>query len=62
METSEFVVELRKMEEKYKVMENSYAMFQTREAVSCWQILFKIGILKKISQISQEKSCVRVPF
>ena len=36
-------------------MENSYAMFQIREAVGRSQIFFKIGVLK-ISQISQEKS------
>ena len=43
METSEFAVELRKKEEKDKVLENSYAMFQIREAVGRLQMLFKIS-------------------
>ena len=33
METSEFAVELHKIEEKDNVMENAYVMFQIREAV-----------------------------
>ena len=43
METSEFAVELRKKEKKDKFMENSYAMFQIREAVGRLQMLFKIS-------------------
>ena len=62
METSEFALELRKKEEKDKVMENFYAMFQIREAVGRLQMFFKIGVLKNFLRISQEKSCVRVPF
>ena len=58
METSAFAMELRKEEEKDNVRENSYTMFQIREAAGRSQMFFKIGILK----ISQEKSCVRVPF
>ena len=41
METSEFAVE-----EKYDVMRNWYVMFQIREAVGCWQMFFKISVLK----------------
>ena len=41
MESSEFAVELRKIQEKDNVMENSYAMFQIREAVGHSQILLK---------------------
>ena len=33
METSEFAVELRKTVEKDNIMENSYVLFQIREAV-----------------------------
>ena len=62
METSEFYVELRKKEEQHNVMENSYAMFQIREAVGRSQMFFKIGVLENFPRISQEKSCVRVPF
>ena len=58
METSAFAMELGKEEEKDNVRENSYNMFQIREAAGRSQMFFKIGILK----ISQEKSCVRVPF
>ena len=47
MENSEFVVELRKIEEKDNVMENSYAMFQIREAVGRSQMFFKIGVLNR---------------
>ena len=36
-------------------------MFQIREAVGLLQMFFKIVFLN-ISQILQEKSCVRVPF
>ena len=62
METSEFALELRKKEEKDKVMENCCAMFQIREAVRRLQMFFKIGVLKNSLRISQEKSCIRVPF
>ena len=58
METSEFAMELVKEEEKDNDRENSYTMFQIREAAGRSQMFFKIGVLK----ISQEKSCVRVPF
>ena len=43
-------------------MENSYAMFQIREVVGLSQMFFKIGVFKNLLRISQEKSCVRVPF
>ena len=46
METSEYAVEVRKIEEKDNVMENSYAMFQIREAVGRLQMFFKIGVLE----------------
>ena len=46
-ESSEFAVELRKVEEKDKVMVNSYAMFQIRQAVSRSEMLLKIRVLKK---------------
>ena len=45
METSEFAVELSKTQEKDNVMENSYVLFQIREAVGHSKF-FKIGILK----------------
>ena len=51
-------MELRKIEEKDKVTENLYAMFQIREAVDLSQMFFKISFLK-ISQISQEKASVK---
>ena len=62
METWESDVELRKKEEEHNVMENSYAMFQIREAVGRSQMFFKIGVPENFPRISQEKSCVRVPF
>ena len=62
METLEFAVELRKKEEKDKVMENSYARFQIREAVGRSQMFFKIGILKNFLRISQEKSWLQYLF
>ena len=46
METSEFAVELPKIEEKDNVMENLYAVFQIREAVGRTLMIFKIGVLK----------------
>ena len=54
METSEFAVELRKIEEEDNVMENSYAMFQMREAVGRSQMLFKIGILKNFANFTRK--------
>ena len=60
LETS--AVELRRMEGKDNVMENSYAMFQIREAVGCWQMFFKIGVLKNLANLTKKKSCVKVPF
>ena len=44
--TSEFAVELPKIEEKDNVIENLYAVFQIREAVGRTQMIFKIGVLK----------------
>ena len=43
IETLEFVVELREIEEKDNLMEN--AMFQIKEAIVCSQKFFKIGAL-----------------
>ena len=60
METSEFVVELCKKEEKDNAMENSYVMFQIRESVV--RRCSSKEVFLKISQISKERSCVRVPF
>ena len=62
MESSEFSVELRKKEGKHKVMKNSYAMFQIREAVGCLQMFFKTGVYKNFLRISQEKFSVSVSF
>ena len=59
METLEFAVELRKTVEKDNVMENSYAMFQIREASVVRRCSSK-QVFLKFSQISQEKSCVGV--
>ena len=60
METSEFVVELCKIEEKDNPMENSYVMFQIRESVV--RRCSSKEVFLKISQISKERSYVRVPF
>ena len=49
METSESAPELREIEEKDNVMENLYAIFQIREAVSRLQMFVNI---------SREKSSV----
>ena len=38
METSEFAVELCKTEEKDNFIENSYVLFQIREAVGCSEV------------------------
>ena len=59
METSEFAVELRKIEEKDNVMENSYAIFQIREAVGRSQMFFKTCVLKNFA-IAKENSSVRL--
>ena len=56
-ETSEFAVELRKTEEKDKVIENSYAMFQIREAVDLSQMFFKIGLLKSFANFLGKHQC-----
>ena len=57
METSEFYVELRKKEEQHNVMENSYAMFQIREAVGRSQMFFKIGALKNFTNFTGKQLC-----
>ena len=49
------------IEEKDKVMVNSYAMFQIREAVGRSKMFFKIGVLKNL-EISQENTCGGVSF
>ena len=55
METSEYAVEVRKIEEKDNVMENSYAMFQIREAVGRLQMFFKIGVLENLVSLFSRK-------
>ena len=55
METSEYAVEVRKIEEKHNVMENSYAMFQIREAVGRLQMFFKIGVLENLVSLFSRK-------
>ena len=59
METSEFAVELRKIEEKDDAMENSYAIFQIREAISRSQMFFKIekGVLKNVANFAGKILC-----
>ena len=58
METSEYAVEVRKIEEKDNVMENSYAMFQIREVVGRLQMFFKIGVLENfVSPFSRKFYC-----
>ena len=64
METSEYAVELNKVEEKDNVMENSYAIFQIREAVgrsqmssSRSQTFFKIGVLKNVANFTGRDLC-----
>ena len=54
METSEFAVELPKIEEKDNVMENSYPVFQMREAVGRSQIFLSIGILKNFANFTRK--------
>ena len=56
-ESSEFAVELRKVEEEDKVMVNSYAMFQMRQAVSRSEMLLKIRVLKKFANFTGKHSC-----
>ena len=63
MEISEWtlqqlLLDLRKKEQKDNIMENSYTMFQIREAVGRSQMFFKMVFLKTL----HEKSCVRVLF
>ena len=59
METSEFAVELRKIEEKDDVMENSYAISQIREAISRSQMFFKTekGVLKNFANFPGKILC-----
>ena len=52
MVTSEFTVE-----EKDNGMENSYAMFQSREAVGHSQMFFKIGVLKYLANFTRKILC-----
>ena len=54
MEISEWtlqhlLLDLRKKEQKDNIMENSYTMFQIREAVGRSQMFFKIGVLKNFT-------------
>ena len=57
METLEFAVELRKIEEKYNVTENSHAMFQISEAVGRSQMFFKIGVTKNLANFTRKILC-----
>ena len=57
METSEFAVELPKIEEKDNVMENWYAIFQIREAVGRSQMFFKLGALKNFANFKRKIQC-----
>ena len=57
MESSEFAAELRKIQEKDNVMENSYAMFQIREAVGHSQILLKKRCSKKFAYFTMKVLC-----
>ena len=59
METSEFAVQLSKIEEKDDAMENSYAVFQIREAISRSQMFFKIekGVLKNFANFTGKIMC-----
>ena len=56
METSELSVE-----EKGNVMENSYAMFQFRQAVGRSQLFFKIVVLEKLPNFTGKILC-QIPF
>ena len=50
------------MEGKGNVMENSYAMFQIREAVGCWQMFFKIGVLKNLANLTKKNPVLKSLF
>ena len=50
-------MELRKIEDKDKVMVNSYAMFQIRKAVCRSQMFFKIGVLKNFANFTRKHLC-----
>ena len=50
-------MELRKIEEKAKVMENSHAVFQIREAVDLSQMFFKVGPLKSVANCLGKHQC-----
>ena len=50
-------MELRKIEEKDNVMENSYAIFHIREAVGRWQMFFKIDALKNLANFTEKFLC-----
>ena len=62
MESSEFAAELRKIQEKDNVMENSYAMFQIREAVGHSQILLKKKVFLKIRIFHNESPVLEFLF
>ena len=55
-------VELHKIEEKDNVMENSYAMFQIREAVGHLQKFFKIGVLKNLANFTKKNPVLESLF
>ena len=57
METSESAPELREIEEKDNVMENLYAIFQIREAVSRLQMFVKIGAFKNFANFARKILC-----
>ena len=50
--TSEFALKLRKVEEKVKVMENLYVMFQIREAIDCSEIFINVGVFKDFANFT----------
>ena len=60
VETS--AVDLRKIEEKDNAMENSYAMFQIREAVGRSQISFKIGVFKNLANFTKKNPVLESLF
>ena len=55
--TSEFALELCKIEENDKVMVNFYAMFQIRKAVGQSQMFFKLGVLKNFANFIGKHLC-----
>ena len=61
METSKFAVELRKIEEKIMLWKNRMPCFKS-EKQSVVRRSSSKKVFLKISQISKERSCIKVPF